>query len=160
TSSRSTRWKSRTWTCNLTHRAILRPSPQETFPGMTSYGRTSTAGPSGTSRRAVRSPCRQAGRRVTAGILLTCLGVHPSLVLVGGALQDALTFPASIANATPMGATPSGVEVVAVETEPGVRVEGWVLRGQGRSEASPGPAVVFFHGNAERIDNCLDHARQ
>ncbi len=97
---------------------------------------------------------------MTVGILLVCLGVYLSLVLVGCAVQDALIFPRSIANATPMGATPSGVEVVAVETEPGVRVEGWVLRGQGRSEASPGPAVVFFHGNAERIDNCLDHARQ
>src|SRR5690606_21170415 len=76
------------------------------------------------------------------------------------AVQDSMVFPRAIANAAPMAVPPAGVEVITVEAEPGVRVEGWLLPGRGRSQDAPGPAVVFFHGNAERIDNCLDHARE
>ena len=34
----------------------------------------------------------------------------------------------------------------------GAEVEAWFLLGEGRSPESPGPALMFFHGNAESID--------
>ena len=47
--------------------------------------------------------------------------------------------------------TPS-VEVWTLDTEAGP-VEAWFIPGQGRSAQSPGPAVIFSHGNAELIDH-------
>lgn len=37
----------------------------------------------------------------------------------------------------------------------GARVEGWYVVGRGRSNESPGPAVIFAHGNGESIDDCF-----
>lgn len=122
------------------------------------YGRT------GTACRGVPRSSRGTGytrvRRVIWGVLFILAAVYVGLALIGYAVQDSLVFPRSMANAAPMAAPPVGVEVLRVETEPGVVVEGWLLEGEGRSADSPGPAVVFLHGNAERIDNCLDHARE
>ncbi|MEE2907047.1 MAG: alpha/beta fold hydrolase, partial [Planctomycetota bacterium] len=51
---------------------------------------------------------------------------------------------------------PEGVESLWLDTGDGYRVEAWLIPGQGASAEAPGPAVVFAHGNAEVIDDCLD----
>jgi len=65
--------------------------------------------------------------------------------------QGAMIFPRSMAG-PPLAEAPEGVERVWVETESGERVEAWYLRGDGRTPDAPGPAVIYFHGNAELID--------
>lgn len=67
-------------------------------------------------------------------------------------MQGSLIFPRGVAGSA-LAAAPSGVEQVWINIDDGARVEGWFIRGEGRSAESPGGAVVFFHGNAELIDS-------
>lgn len=46
---------------------------------------------------------------------------------------------------------PNDAQVLWIASDQGP-VEAWILPGDGVSEASPGPAVIFAHGNAELID--------
>lgn len=43
---------------------------------------------------------------------------------------------------------PAEAEVVEFDTADGVRLSGWFLPGRGRSDPTPGPAVLIFNGNA------------
>ena len=45
-----------------------------------------------------------------------------------------------------------GVTQIWITTGNGQRVEAWYQAGAGRSPQSPGPAVIYFHGNADLID--------
>jgi len=45
----------------------------------------------------------------------------------------------------------AGLEKLWIDTDQG-RVEGWFIPGQGVSRESPGPLVIYAHGNAELID--------
>ena len=47
----------------------------------------------------------------------------------------------------------SAVEQVWLTTADGARVEAWFLAGAGCTAASPGPAIVYFHGNLDSIDD-------
>lgn len=68
--------------------------------------------------------------------------------------QEALIYPgAYFAHRSKIAAPPPGVESVWIEATPGIRVEGWFVRGHGRTAAAPGPAVILTHGNAEWIDD-------
>lgn len=68
--------------------------------------------------------------------------------------QDSLVFPGATLDWGPLDEKPpSGVERIWVTPAPGVRVEAWFERGRGVSESAPGPAVMFFHGNATIIDD-------
>lgn len=70
------------------------------------------------------------------------------------AMQDRIVFPRHFIGPAPEGPPRAGVERWLLETDGGP-VEAWFVLGAGRSAESPGPAVVFFHGNAELIDHCL-----
>jgi len=69
-------------------------------------------------------------------------------------MQDRIVFPRHFIGPAPEGPLRAGVERLWLETAEGP-VEAWFVAGAGRSAESPGPAVVFFHGNAELIDHCL-----
>jgi len=67
-------------------------------------------------------------------------------------MQDAIVFPRSIANSAPGMPAPAEAEVWTLETEAGP-VEAWFAQAPGASADAPAPAVVFCHGNGERIDH-------
>jgi pimeloyl-ACP methyl ester carboxylesterase len=74
-------------------------------------------------------------------------------------LQRFLIFPSWV---IPRGAAPplpAGAEVWTREIEHGEHVEAFVIFGKGVSAQTPGPAVLFFHGNGELIDYWVDAFR-
>ncbi|MFB6263372.1 MAG: alpha/beta hydrolase [Bradymonadaceae bacterium] len=94
---------------------------------------------------------------------LTVVGLFVAAILVIAvvltALQRQLIFPASLLSAPDAPDTlPTGARQWWLEVEGG-RVEGWYLPGEGRSADSPGPAVMFAHGNGELIDQWPDLLR-
>lgn len=94
------------------------------------------------------------------GVLIT-LAVIACLWLVGGcALQRKMLFPRFVIGDVPSDdiARPAGVERWTLDHDQG-RTEAWFVPGEGVSDRTPGPAVVFAHGNAELIDNNVDWLR-
>lgn len=68
--------------------------------------------------------------------------------------QDRLIFPGAFSAAV-RGAVPTpprGVERVTLKMSDGAPGAAWLALGSGRTPESPGPAVVFFHGNHETIE--------
>ena len=102
---------------------------------------------------------RSSRRWLTRGVIL-------AVVLVGGAevlkrIQRALIFPRSVARATNENLLESEPAVERWWREiPGGRVEAWFVPGEGVSAESPGPLVLFAHGNGEVIDQWLLPFRQ
>lgn len=91
------------------------------------------------------------------GVALTTVA---GLMIVGCMLQERLIFPSHFAG-TPTGFVPEGVEqwwVYHADTseptkgEPEARTEVWWQTGAGRSADDPGPAVLYFHGNGEILE--------
>lgn len=83
---------------------------------------------------------------------LVLLGVI-GLVLLGSLwlFQRKLIYPGAWMT-FPVSPPPGpGVEVWEIDTGDGP-VEAWVIPGEGTNAQSPGPAVVFLHGNGELID--------
>lgn len=72
---------------------------------------------------------------------------------VGGMyfFQDGLVFPHELAP-KPMPSVPRYVREMEVQTEQGRAVPGWFVPAGPAKAGKPGPAVIFFHGNAEIID--------
>lgn len=69
-----------------------------------------------------------------------------------GSLQRSILFPTHLIRAPDSPRTlPGAAEQCHIDTDEGA-VEGWYLRGEGRTEASSGPALLFAHGNGEIID--------
>jgi len=95
-------------------------------------------------------------RRRGAGLLRvawTLLAVLLVYWVVAWPLQRRLVFPrAALCAPDPPTVSIAGLERLWLETEAG-RVEAWLMPGAGRSARSPGPAVIFAHGNAETIDD-------
>ncbi|HOA73046.1 MAG TPA: alpha/beta fold hydrolase [Phycisphaerae bacterium] len=92
-----------------------------------------------------RRRCRliAGGVFVTLAYSLWCGGLY--------LFQDGLVFPAALAPA-PDSNVPDTIVQLAVETEQGRSVPGFFIRHGAAAEGKPGPAVIFFHGNAEIID--------
>ncbi len=90
-------------------------------------------------------------RRLMLKILLLFLILYAAGLAVAYFAQDGMIFPVRFAGPS-LPEPPAGVDLLSVETEKGERVEAWFIPGAGRSDDSPGPAVIFFHGNAELID--------
>jgi len=90
-------------------------------------------------------------RRVITLAALLVVGLIAGLYAIAFVMQGTMIFPRQATRAG-VSSTPAGVEQVWIDAGDGVRVEGWYLRGEGRSADSPGTAVMFFHGNAELID--------
>ncbi len=77
--------------------------------------------------------------------------------------QDQMLYPGAFAELAPKAPSyPEGMnyESVWIEPEPGVRVEAWFARGDGRSAERPGAAVMLTHGNYEVIDRGTWHAQE
>lgn len=79
--------------------------------------------------------------------------VAVTLTLMFGAvwLQRAMLYPRAGLAQDPSALRTPGLERWWLDTEGG-RVEAWMLPGDGVSEATPGPVVIFAHGNGELID--------
>ncbi|MEM6333818.1 MAG: alpha/beta hydrolase [Planctomycetota bacterium] len=90
-------------------------------------------------------------RRLLRTAVLTLVVGYPLLVLVACQIHSSVVFPAGVAGDHADVSPHAAAEVVAIETEAG-EVAGWFVPAAGVSAGSPGPAVVFFHGNAERAD--------
>jgi fermentation-respiration switch protein FrsA (DUF1100 family) len=72
-------------------------------------------------------------------------------------LQGRILYPTGML--APVAAqSPHEVESLWIEPRPGVRVEGWLVRPAGCPEGARMPLAVFFHGNAETIDDSIGHA--
>lgn len=86
-------------------------------------------------------------KRIGTAILLLMLVLFAVLY----AVQRLLVFPgAYFPHAVSMD-PPEDVEVWTRDTDEGV-VEAWVMPGRGASPQTPGPAVVFTHGNGELVN--------
>jgi pimeloyl-ACP methyl ester carboxylesterase len=66
-------------------------------------------------------------------------------------LQRYIVYPGSWVEHVAMPPRPVDAESWWQDTQAGA-VEAWFMLGRGRSEADPGPAVMYFHGNGELID--------
>jgi fermentation-respiration switch protein FrsA (DUF1100 family) len=72
--------------------------------------------------------------------------------------QDRLVFPAGRAPraAADFRLAAEGAVRFGVELETGGHAEGWLVPAPGVDSEHPGPVVVFFHGNAEIVDQQCD----
>ncbi len=89
-------------------------------------------------------------RKIAIGLLL---GYAAWCVLLWFG-QDVLVFPGDLSDRAPPQSDPGpGGQVHWLETPDGARVESWFYPGDGRSAASPGPAVIYFHGSGKLLDD-------
>jgi pimeloyl-ACP methyl ester carboxylesterase len=89
-------------------------------------------------------------------IVLASLGVlyttAAAIMYVG---QDEMIFPGThLPPPRNPGPTEPGVQQIWITADDGSRVEAWFKPGRGRTAASPGPAVIYFHGNYATVDDC------
>ena len=71
--------------------------------------------------------------------------------------QDHVIFPGQMLSISSGRPVPNDVEQVWVNQGNGQQTEGWFIRGESVSSQNPGPAVIYFHGNGEHIDQCLQY---
>lgn len=113
---------------------------------------------SGPSRDTTRTlPSRR--RRVIAWILLP-LGLYAAWCAALYLAQDRMMFPTHLLGPG-LRAPPSGFVSIVIEPEEGgrpVKVEAVYAPAPGASPARPAPLLVFFHGNAEQVDDQYDLA--
>ena len=110
--------------------------------------------PAGSAQASARGPAlvRSRWKRSLARVLGAAACVYIALLAVGCMIQDSLVFPGTSLRASAT-QPPDGAEQVWIEIENGARVEGWFFPGQGRTSDNPGPALLFFHGNGELIED-------
>jgi fermentation-respiration switch protein FrsA (DUF1100 family) len=73
-----------------------------------------------------------------------------------GTFQDELVFP-NAAEGPMARPPPPGAIQHWLKTADGERVEGWLFLPDGATAAAPAPAVLFFHGNSDFIENKLEY---
>ena len=75
-------------------------------------------------------------------------------------MQGRLIFPRHFAGPPRLGASQvGGMEEVTLRGADGVEIVAWFFVGLGRDASSPGPAVIFAHGNGELVDDNVPLAR-
>lgn len=84
-------------------------------------------------------------------------GIYGSWLILLYVLQTSMMWPRHLAG-PPMPGPPRGVESLWVEAGSGIRVEGWFVPARDASPERPAPLLVFYHGNGELMDGCLDVA--
>lgn len=67
-------------------------------------------------------------------------------------LQERLIFPSYLASWAVTSTVPRGAEVVTLTAEDGSKVPAWLFRPEVVDSDDPVPVLVWFHGNAEVID--------
>jgi fermentation-respiration switch protein FrsA (DUF1100 family) len=90
--------------------------------------------------------------------MLYFLAIYLLWLLIGCSIQRSILFPRSLAGGPDTVTPPQDVEVLYINSPQG-RVEAWLITGTGVSNESPGPLVIFSHGNAELIDHWPDALR-
>lgn len=94
------------------------------------------------------------------GLLVWLLGALMLAAVVGCALTYSLQNEFIYPNAAegPLDRPPpQGAIQHWLETADGSRVEGWLFVPQGASATGPAPAVIFFHGNSDYIENKIEY---
>lgn len=85
-------------------------------------------------------------------LLITVCVILACWVLLVLSVQRRVLFPHGVTTPLPNAGTAFGdLEKIWIDTPPGP-VESWLLPGDGVGPESPGPAVIFAHGNGELID--------
>ena len=90
-------------------------------------------------------------RRVWKGLLWAVV-IYAGWLLVACFLQRRLLFPRHMVKTAESPGTGIPRLVKRWFSTPEGKVEAWFVPGRGASDAKPGPAVIFAHGNAELID--------
>lgn len=103
-------------------------------------------------------PARSGARWLLKRTMIYLLAIYLAWLLIGCFLQRSILFPRSMAGGPGPVVAPKEVEVFHIDSSQG-RVEGWFIPGEGVSAESPGPVVIFAHGNAELIDHWPDGLR-
>lgn len=91
-------------------------------------------------------------------LLFSLAACYAVVIVTGYAIQRQIVWPMSAEEPVDR-PVPPNAELVWVENEDGSRVEGWLFRPKPLTKGSV-PAVVFFHGNNEVIDHCLEFAER
>lgn len=101
-----------------------------------------------------RSPAKRSALRLIwtgLGLVVFAYAVWCTLLFL---MQDSMVFPRQfVARVTTEGPPSEAWEQWWLDTQDGTRTEAWFRLGEGVSTDSPGPAVMFFHGNGELIDH-------
>lgn len=97
---------------------------------------------------AVRAGGLREGLLRLTGVLVLCYVAYAGLMYFG---QDRMLFPRRFAGRPADRPPREEIEALWITAAGGERVEAWFLPGAGRSAAASGPAVIFFHGNAELL---------
>ena len=92
---------------------------------------------------------RGVARRVLVIALSTCLAWW----IVLYALQDTMLFPRNLTHPPLPGPPDSNIVEYQVPLDRDGKVEAWFFPSPDATPQRPGPAIVFFHGNAELIDH-------
>lgn len=114
--------------------------------------------------RAVQSrkhapPKPRSARRTAMSILITAAAIYLIYLAAMVIFQHTLIFPRFIANQPDFIDPPANAITTRLESEPGASIDLWIFRAPNATEANPAPAVIYTHGNAERIDQNLHIAR-
>lgn len=74
--------------------------------------------------------------------------------------QNSLIYPRHMIGPAPAESErPPDAEQIWITAQDGSKVEAWFVAGRGRSATSPGPCVIWLHGNGEIIDHNMEPAR-
>ncbi|QOJ14965.1 MAG: alpha/beta hydrolase [Planctomycetia bacterium] len=107
---------------------------------------------------AISAPRRYAARMWSLPLPRRCLKAAATLVVLylvylGGmyVFQERVIFPGAYWRSDVDRPVAADATQVWITSDDGTRVEAWYLAGRGRSAESPGPAMLFFHGNLDVI---------
>jgi len=67
--------------------------------------------------------------------------------------QDRILFPAGMIQPAPKDPDVTDGEIIHIDLAAGGQVEGWFFPVPGATAKEPAPLVIYFHGNAELIDD-------
>lgn len=106
----------------------------------------------------IATPTRSPSRRgwILRIALIVIVGGYIAWFLGHYLLQELAIFPGAYlpAEARPLrDAPPASVQSIWLTMADGTRVEAWYRPGRNRTASNPGPAVMYFHGNLDTIDN-------
>jgi len=103
-------------------------------------------------------PASTKALRLLKRTMIYLIAIYLAWLLIGCSIQRSILFPRSLVGGSGLASPPQDVEVFYIESSQGP-VEGWFIPGEGVSDDTPGPVVIFAHGNGELIDHWPDGLR-
>ena len=95
-------------------------------------------------------------RNTTIGLLkrtmIYLIAVYLVWLCIGCTIQRSILFPRSMIEVPAVPNAGPEVQILHIDSPQGP-VEGWFIPGKGVNEQTPGPLVIFAHGNGELIDH-------